>query len=283
MDPMLPSPFDLGSELPQTPESPDDLVGDVEWLLNNIERCSSVDDAHTGYEFDSSGVLCKTAKPVGQFSMEQASTRRLLSLCPVLRSSRKNATVLAYFLALCNELSALLMVTGGEWFRAPMVLFMELDHMVFRLYQQRAAMFSEFCERVSAGRAGDQFSVSQAAMLAKALLEGSGREVYLPLFSMAEKTVRFANQHVGRLTVPGTEPPPGVARLLRRVKTWAKRLKKQVLEESRVAVAWDRGAIEMAHAFGYDGIGVRERLATVVPEYCVETDMLLARQLPVAG
>jgi len=34
----------------------------------------------------------------------------------------------------------------------------------------------------------------------------------------------------------------------------------------------------MAHAFGYDGFGVRERLATVVPVWCPETRGLVCRR-----
>ena len=124
-DPMLPMPIGHSLDLPRSPPNPDQLMEDVAWHLQNIYRWCSVDDAHTGYEFDSTGALLKVDKPVGRFSMEEASTRHLLALCPVLRGSRANSVVLAYFLAFANAVSELLLCTGGDWFRAPAFMFLD--------------------------------------------------------------------------------------------------------------------------------------------------------------
>ena len=116
--------------------------------------------------------------------------------------------------------------------------------------------------------------------MAKLLLAESGREVCYTLHFMAGKVASIMWTHVKAQC--GARPPKEIARHMQIVKHWAKKLRRVALKEARVAVKWDRAAIEMAHAFGYDGIGVRDRLATVVPEYCVKTDMLLSRRLPVA-
>lgn len=277
-----PLPLKEEDTIPDSPPSPTELMNDVDWHLQNIVKCSGVDEAHTGYLFDDELVLRKNKGiSIGRFSMEQVAARRLLSLCPVLSGSRKNNVGIIHFLALVNACSSLLIHVGGNWFDIQAMLFVRLDDMVYQYYERRTKLFAKFCACVSAGHAGDQQSMARAPGMAKVLLAESGREVCYTLHFMAGKIATFLRIHVKAQC--GERPSKEIARNLQMVEHWAKKLRQVAVKEARVAVKWDRAAIEMAHAFGYDGVGVRDRLATVVPEYCVKTDMLLSRRLPVAN
>ena len=264
-------------ELPEPPPSPSGLIADVQRQLSKIETSKDIATAFPGVVLDASAELGCTTLGGAQMAMKSVWASQLIAVSPVLVSNLENSSLCACLYELAGAVSEMLVCCGGDWFNTPAFLFLQIDDALYRRYVQRRTLFAELCECVTAGQRGDQYAVVRAPIITKTLLAGSGRELVDTLQHWCPRVRGFVEKDVmgdvGRFRCP-TEAHQHLVR----VRWWCSRLERLVAVCAKKTVPWDRAAVEMAHAFGYDGIGVRERLATVVPVWCPETRGLVCRR-----
>ena len=263
-------------EMPEPPPSPSRLIGDVQWHLSKIEASKDIAEAFPGVCLDATAELGCTFLGTGHLPMKGIWVRQMLAVAPVLASNLENGTICACLYELACAVAQLLSCCGGDWYNAPNFLFLQVDDALYRRYVQRQTLFAELCECVTAGQRGDQYAVLKAPIITKTLLAGSGREVVDTLQHWCARLRGFITQDVMRDAARFRCPAEAQRRLVR-VREWCTKLERIVAAHAKKVRSWDRAAIEMAHAFGYDGIGVRERLATAVPVWCPATKGLVCR------